>query len=165
MSESYSFEVPGRFTVGAIGEPGQRLFYFQVFADGTEVALKCEKQQAQALADHLATLVAPLTDPEAAAPAPADALPPAELAWPVGGISIGLDEEQRRVLLVFEELVVDEEGNVLDGDAAQLRVRLTVEQVQAFTAQVEVLVAGSRPICRLCEQPMDPSGHACPRLN
>ena len=49
VSESFDLRDIGRFTVGAIGEPGHRVFYFQVFADGTEVAVKCEKQQAQAL--------------------------------------------------------------------------------------------------------------------
>ena len=39
---SWQFERPARFTVGAIGEPGSRLFYFQAFADGSEVAVKCE---------------------------------------------------------------------------------------------------------------------------
>ena len=39
------------------------------------------------------------------------------------------------------------------------------EQVRAFASQVEALAATGRPICRLCEQPIDPDGHACPRLN
>lgn len=57
MSESFDLGEPGRFTVGAIGEPGRRVFYFQAFGDGVEASVKCEKQQAQALADHLIKLL------------------------------------------------------------------------------------------------------------
>ncbi|MBX3287648.1 MAG: DUF3090 family protein, partial [Actinobacteria bacterium] len=60
MSESWEFDQPGRFTAGAIGDPGRRVFYFQVFAEGAEVAVKCEKQQVVALAEHLVNLLADL---------------------------------------------------------------------------------------------------------
>ena len=29
MNESWEFDQPGRFTAGAIGDPGRRVFYFQ----------------------------------------------------------------------------------------------------------------------------------------
>ncbi|MEZ5140207.1 MAG: DUF3090 family protein [Acidimicrobiales bacterium] len=164
MSESYDLERPGRFTVGAIGEPGHRLFYFQGFGTGVEVSVKCEKQQAQALADHLLKLLDDLPgsgDP-ADAPAAAEALPPSELAWAVGSISIGLDREQGEVVVVLEEFVDPEES---DEAPAHLRVRLLPHQVRGLAAQVDALVSSSRPLCRLCERPIDPSGHACPRLN
>lgn len=166
MSESWDFRELGRFTVGAIGEPGRRVFYFQVFADGTEVALKCEKQQAQALAEHLVKLLDDLPQgggPDAIA---AEALPPSELQWAVGSISLGVDQAENRLLVLLEEMLdPDEADDPLTEEPARLRVRLAPDQVRAFAAQVEALVAGSRPLCRLCEAPIDPSGHACPRLN
>lgn len=166
MSESYDFRTPGRFTVGAIGEPGRRVFFFQVFADGAEVAVKCEKQQGQALAEHLVKLLADLPDHEAGPVAPAEALPPAELQWVVGSISLGIDLAERRVLVMLEELLdPGDDDEPMPDEPAQLRVRLTPDQVLAFAAQVEALVSTSRPLCRLCDAPIDPSGHACPRLN
>ena len=42
---------------------------------------------------------------------------------------------------------------------------ITADQVHAYAAQVDALLATSRPLCRLCDAPIDPSGHACPRLN
>lgn len=68
---------------------------------------------------------------------------------------------------MLEELVDpdDTDGGGDPEHPAQLRVHLTPHQVQAFAAQVLALLATSRPICRLCEHPIDPSGHACPRLN
>ncbi|MBT8240175.1 MAG: DUF3090 family protein, partial [Acidimicrobiia bacterium] len=34
-----------------------------------------------------------------------------------------------------------------------------------FIGTAEELMAGGRPPCRLCGQPLDPTGHTCPRLN
>ncbi|MFN8018120.1 MAG: DUF3090 family protein [Acidimicrobiales bacterium] len=166
MSRSFDMNEPGRFTAGALGEPGRRVFFFQVFADGIEAAVKCEKQQAQALAEHLVGLVERLPGPVPGPQLPAEPLPPAELEWVVGSISLGLDEERGRVVVLLEELLDPEEDDDLSAlEPAVMRVALTPAQVLAYAAQVESLVAGSRPLCRLCERPIDPSGHACPRLN
>ena len=165
MSESYDIGRPGRFTVGAIGEPGARTFYFQAFATDGEVSLKCEKEQAAALATHLVKLLADLPGDEAGEAIAAEALPPTDLAWPVGSISIGVDRDAGLVLVVFEEMTEPpDEGEVAD-EPATARMLLSPDQVRGFAAQVEVLVQASRPLCRLCEHPIDPSGHACPRLN
>lgn len=166
------FPEPNRFTVGAIGEPGNRVFYFQLFADGGEINLKCEKQQAVALAERVVSLLADLP----ADPAPTltghvaavEALPPTHIEWPVGSISIGIEWEQSRIVVVFEEMVLvddDEEDLLSSADPAKVQVHLTPEQIRGFAEQVGVLTGQSRPICRLCGQPIDPTGHACPRLN
>jgi uncharacterized repeat protein (TIGR03847 family) len=165
MNESFDLREPGRFTVGAMGEPGQRLFYFQAFAHGTEVAVKCEKQQAQALAEHLMRLVPEL---EGAAPVgvdAAEALPPGELAWIVGSISLGLDRDANRIVVVLEEFPDEEADEPSSLEVAELRVHLTAEQAAAYAAQMQALLEVGRPLCRLCERPIDPTGHACPRLN
>lgn len=166
------FPEPNRFTVGAIGEPGQRVFYFQLFADGDEINLKCEKQQAAALSERVVNLLADLpADPTLALTghvAAVEALPPTEIEWPVGSISIGIEWEQSRIVVVFEEMVLvddDDEDLLSSTDPAKVQVHLTPEQIRGFAEQVAVLTGKSRPICRLCGQPIDPTGHACPRLN
>jgi uncharacterized repeat protein (TIGR03847 family) len=164
--QSWEFDRPGRFTVGTVGEPGRRVFYFQAFAEGSEVTVKCEKQQAVALAEHLVNLLADLPGDEPVDAPPAEALPPADLHWAVGSISIGVDRSDGRLVVVLEELLVDEEEETSpERDPARLRVHLTGEQVRAYASQVASLTASSRPICRLCDRPIDPDGHACPRLN
>lgn len=166
MNESFDLRDPGRFTVGAMGEPGQRLFYFQAFAQGTEVAVKCEKQQAQALAEHLMRLVPELDGPAPVGVSAAEALPPGELAWIVGSISLGLDLEANRIVVVIEEFPDEADDDAPASlEVAELRVHLTAEQAAAYAAQMRALLAAGRPLCRLCERPIDPSGHACPRLN
>ncbi len=164
MNRSWDVRSPGRFTVGAIGEPGARLFYFQVFGDDVEVAVKCEKQQATALAEHLTRLVHELEGPVPDDAPAAEALPPSELAWIVGSISLGLDRSSNRIVVVLEEFP-DPDDDAQSLEVAELRVHLSAVQACAFAAQVHELQSASRPLCRLCEQPIDPNGHACPRLN
>lgn len=166
MSADWQFRTPGAFTVGAMGEPGHRVFYFQAFGDDTEVDVKCEKQQALALAEHLEKLLADLPG-DAVPEVPAvEALPPGDLAFVVGSISVGVDPAEERLVVLFEELVIDpDDDEVFVADPCRLRVHLSKAQVRGFAAQARALVATSRPVCRLCEQPIDPTGHACPRLN
>lgn len=176
MSEPSShfrrFADVSRFTVGAIGEPGSRVFYFQLFGEGSEVDLKCEKQQAAALAERVVDLLADLPADEAAASAEptaaVDALPPTHIEWPVGSISIGVDWERSRIVIVFEEMLIEDEDDetfLASTEPAKVQVHLTPDQIRGFAEQVRVLTGKSRPICRLCGQPIDPTGHACPRLN
>ncbi len=170
MSESFMFDEPRLFTVGCMGEPGHRLFFLQAHGDDTTVTLKCEKQQAGALADFLATILAdlpPATEDER--PSTIESLVPREMAWVAGSMTVGYDEHSDRVLLVIEEVRIeaDDEGGeaVLAEEPANLRVRLTRGQVAAYIDHARTLVAGGRPPCRLCGQPIDPEGHVCPRLN
>lgn len=167
-ARSWEFTRPGHFTAGAVGEPGSRVFYFQAFADGVEVEVKCEKQQVVALADQVVKLLDDMPTEGGRPTGETDAvtaLPPSDLAWVVGSISIGIDRSEGRVVLLFEEIVVDESDGTVSTGPGSLRVHLTVEQVAGFVAQARTLVAESRPLCRLCGRPMDPTGHACPRLN
>ncbi|HKA92582.1 MAG TPA: DUF3090 family protein [Acidimicrobiia bacterium] len=52
----------------------------------------------------------------------------------------------------------DEEGYVA-------RIYATRPQVRAMAAKGAEAVAAGRPLCPLCDMPMDPSGHRCPRWN
>ena len=162
MSESYDMRRCGNFSVGAIGEPGQRLFYFQALGDDREFSLKCEKQQAMALAEHLARLLADLPAEEASS-TPVEPFAPEDLAWTVGSISLGLDRATSQIVVQFEELGLD--GDQDSDELAHFRVRLSRTLAGAYIEQATELLAASRPLCRLCDQPIDPSGHACPRLN
>jgi uncharacterized repeat protein (TIGR03847 family) len=87
--------------------------------------------------------------------------PPLEPAWAVGGIGIStFDEATQRVTLLFEELVAEE-----DEIGATAHLGVTVEQMLALIERGEELVAGGRPNCALCGNPMDPTGHSCPKTN
>ena len=95
--------------------------------------------------------------------------------WVVGSLAVAYEETDRRVLLVAEELVVRPEDE--DDDPVELvdpvdaiepataRFHLTRDQAVAFIRRTTELVAAGRPPCPLCGRPIDPEGHACPKLN
>jgi uncharacterized repeat protein (TIGR03847 family) len=174
MSLNPSFELPRpeRFTAGTVGEPGRRAFFLQALAEGRLVTLKVEKQQVGALAEHLAALLAdlPLPGDDELAAADVDFVEPPGAEWAVGRMGVAWDEGDDRLVLQCEELVpVEEEEEEAEPDPeeepAMARFRLTRAQVLAFVEVARELVAAGRPPCYLCGGPMDPTGHACPRLN
>ncbi len=172
MSESFEFREVTHFTAGAVGEPGARVFYLQAGDVNSYVSVKLEKQQVAALATFLQSVLADLPAPPAEAALPRELIEPALPEWVVGQIAVGVDENDGEVVLVVEEMVIDENDDDEvaipfsdEPEGASLRVHLTIAQAAAFIATSEALMTKGRPPCRLCGQPLDPDGHACPRLN
>jgi uncharacterized repeat protein (TIGR03847 family) len=87
VSEGYDLSTPDRFTVGAIGEPGQRLFLLQCRQGPVRLTLKIEKQQVAALAEYLARIV---RDQDRPGHLPEDVAleEPSEPAWAVGTVGV-----------------------------------------------------------------------------
>jgi uncharacterized repeat protein (TIGR03847 family) len=162
MSASFELPQPDAFTVGAIGDPGQRTFFVQIREGAVCVSLKCEKQQVSALADYLSGLLEDL-QPSATEVVTndLDISEPVIAEWVVGSIGVAYDEPDDRVIVVLEELVDEEAGE----EGATTKIRLTRSQIAAFVELGRELVAAGRPPCRLCGMPMDPDGHVCPRNN
>lgn len=173
MSDSFEFREVTHFTAGAVGEPGQRVFYLQIGDESAMVTVKLEKQQVKALAQFLRGVLDDLPSVPAALAAP-ELISPTVPAWTVGQIAVGVDEADAEVVLVIEELVpesdddpeLEEELGLLDeGDGARIRAHIDVGHAAGFITMSDELMTKGRPPCRLCGQPLDPSGHACPRLN
>ena len=165
MSES--FEVPHAelFTAGAIGPPGQRVFYLQARSDNVVVSLKCEKQQVAALAEYLSGILDDLPPIETdEIPVEAELLEPVIPEWTVGSLAVAWDEQSDRVVLVAEELLSEEETEA-GVDAAKARLRLSREQVVVFIAVAQRLIDAGRPPCPICGGPINRDGHVCPRSN
>jgi uncharacterized repeat protein (TIGR03847 family) len=162
---SFDLDSPAVFTAGTVGEPGQRVFYLQAQGDGQVVTLKLEKQQVGALAEYLSGLLADLpTVDEANVPTLLDLVDPIIPEWTVGTLAVAWDDLNDRMVLVAEELLTEEEVEA-SAAPATARFRVTREQVAGFVERARDLVAGGRPPCPLCGRPLDPEGHACPRLN
>jgi len=161
MSPSFSLEAPDHFSVGAVGPPGERIFYLQGREARTLVTLKCEKEQVRALAEYLAGLLTKLPGGGEGGASDLRLLEPIEAAWAVGAIGVGYDQEGDRILVEASELL--EEGS--EAEPAAARFRITRGQAAAFVAQAEELMKAGRPVCPVCNAPKDPSGHVCPRSN
>ena len=176
MSESFDLEAPDHFTAGAVGAPGQRVFYVQARQAGRVITLKAEKEQVGGLAEYLQGLLA--KSPVASEEMPPDLglLEPLNPVWAIGAVGVGYDERGDRVLVVANELVEreddedEEEGHAEAGggdkpEGATARFRVTRAQAARFVERARALMKASRPTCQVCGGPIDPGGHLCPRRN
>lgn len=165
MSTSYELPRPDVFTAGTVGPPGRRVFYLQVRDDDLTVTLRCEKQQVAALAEYFGGLLEDLEPaPFGVASSDLTLAEPIEEIWTVGAIGVAYDEPSDRIIVVLEEITELDEDEV-DEAGASVRVHLSRAQVAAFVRHSRELVASGRPPCRFCGLPIDPDGHACPRMN
>jgi uncharacterized repeat protein (TIGR03847 family) len=156
----HEFDAPDRFTVGTVGEVGNRTFLMQCWQRTVVLTLKLEKNQVAMLASYLARIVRELGRP-GALPTDLDLQfdPDDEPNWVVGTIGVSYDEPADRLVVVAQELVAEGE----EGDVA--RIAVTREQAAAFAIRATQLAEAGRPPCPLCGLPRDPSGHDCPRTN
>ena len=178
------FTSPDHFTAGAIGPPGERVFFLQAREGTSVLTLKCEKEQVRALAEFLARLLAGLGSGPEPAPADLELVEPVEPAWDVGALGAGYDETEGRVIVEAREVTVADETDEESGegeteqevapddeppppaaDQAVARFRLTRAQAASFVARARAIVAAGRPLCPVCNGPIDPTGHVCARAN
>ena len=85
-------------------------------------------------------------------------------------IGLGFDPEREMVLIELREHSSDddEEEEVSDDELEEgyvARIYATRSQVRAMAARGAEAVSAGRPLCPLCDMPMDPAGHRCPRWN
>jgi uncharacterized repeat protein (TIGR03847 family) len=165
------------FTAGAVGKPGRREFFLQVRVGPDRINVKCEKQQAAALAQYLRRL---LNDLPPASDKPVGGAmqmtPPEGVAFVLGPIGLAYERDRDRFLVQLEEMVVsaDEDDDEVevedededdDSDRRRIRLFLSRSQATAFVEHTEAIVAAGRPTCMWCNGPIDPDGHPCPRMN
>lgn len=178
----FVYDPPERFVAGTVGEPGSRAFFLQARSGPRVTSVALEKEQVALLAERLEELLDEIvrrTGGSTSVPAavPADMTDNDPLDQPileefrVGSLALAWDESHARI--VIEAGAVTEAENpaepLSDDPTAEapdvLRVRLTGGQARAFAARAQAVVAAGRPPCPLCELPLDPQGHICPRQN
>ena len=165
MAEPYDMNPCDRITVGTLGEPGNRTFYLQGVQGLESYAVLIEKQQATALALALEETLAKLEDDYELRPARADRVAardlemqlPVEERFRVTSLGIGYESGSNMVVISCEGADFE--------DVATVRYWITRDQAATLIRHARSIIAGGRPICPLCGQPMDPDGHSCPRQN
>jgi uncharacterized repeat protein (TIGR03847 family) len=146
-----------RFAGGAIGEPGKRVFMLEVVTVGEAVAYVIEKLQVAALAEEAQRLLRERGLIGAGLSLePGGVHAETAVAFRVGGMELGIDEESEVVNLVLHST---EESD----DAVEYE--LTLAQLDAFAREALAVVASGRPACPRCGLAMDPDGHNCPYSN
>lgn len=172
------FDPPDRFTAGAIGEPGSRVFHLQAIGGGIAATVIVEKSQVAVLARRIAEMLKDLSEGGSVAlPAESAGLgrrtpqlaEPLDPAFRVGTIALAWDPSVKRLILEFRDDMGEEasEAPAPINDAPigpdVLRVSLTAESALRFAEQALQLAAAGRQPCPNCGAPLDPNGHTCAR--
>ena len=169
MSDSHDLYDAERVTVGTIGPTGKRVFLLQGRQGSLMITVKLEKAQVAALSQYLAKVLEELPDP-GILPVDLDLEEPLDAAWVVGTLGLSYDSAADRIVLLAEEAVPEDEEDegieeVEEPPASMARFTITREQAAALAIKGTELVEAGRPPCPLCGNPLDPSGHVCPRTN
>lgn len=176
----FVFDPPERFVAGTVGQPGDRTFYLQAAGAGRVVSVALEKVQVQVLADRLEELLDTVrrqTGVDVLAgttgvledTAPLDV--PLEEEFRVGTMGLAWETDAERCVVEALAQPADEDQATVEplSDETEgpdaLRVRLTADMVRSFIVRAQRVVAAGRPPCPLCNLPLDPEGHICPRQN
>lgn len=178
----FVYDPPERFVAGTVGEPGSRSFFLQARSGRRVTSVGLEKEQVALLAERLEELLDEIvrrTGGGTAVPAaaPADLADTEPLEQPileefrVGSLALAWDEPHGKIVIEAGAITEDENPAepLSDDQTAEapdaLRVRLTGGQARAFAARAQAVVSAGRPPCPLCDLPLEPEGHVCPRQN
>ena len=157
-------------TTDAIGKPGERVFYIQAKTSDQVVSLLVEKVQIQTLALGVDQFLAEISNryPDLQ-PASSEfkeedmyIQPPVDPLFRVGELGLGYDAESGLIVLVARE--VPEEGANPE-ESGVVRFWCTRSQLSALCAWGVELTNRGRPLCPQCGEPMEPTGHFCPKKN
>ena len=170
------FDFVDVITSGAIGEPGRRTFYIQARAGARTVTIRSEKQQVAAIGKYLRRALAHLPVPEGQPPRSVMQLvEPIQEAFVLGAIALEFNRTNDEFVLHLKEFAplaqgddedeFDEDEDDEEAAGARARVSMTRAQAMAFCDNADRIVSAGRPDCELCELPINPDGHFCPRMN
>lgn len=174
----HGFDWPDRFVVGTVGSPGSRTFFLQARSGADLVSVAVEKEQSAALADRidevLDELMAEDGNPFSVPPVAPDGLADHEpLDEPVaeqfraGAMGLGWDPSTAQIVVeafpvLDVEAEADEDGVVEIDPPEALVVRIPVGSARAFAKRTREVVSSGRPLCPLCQTPMEPGAdHVC----
>lgn len=138
-------------TIGTVGPKGRRVFYLQAGQGDQVVSMIIEKEQSWALSEAIKELIDDLDDRYGKVPAPPssdmDLRDPIEPMFRVSQMGLGYDEDQDRVVLVAQELVLrSEEIDLPDPDDLQpsvVRIWCTRSQMRALSDHaIDVVKSG-----------------------
>lgn len=183
MSE-HVFDPPERCVAGSVGPPGGRTFFVQATDGHRVMTVSLEKEQVRLLGASLVELLDDVAGPDGTEDAAATFVDNAPLDAPfeddfrVQRLSVAWEAGQRKVVLEAHDRPDVEDLVELQGDGEEeadfpwsgmppqsLKVVLEPARARAFALRCAASLDGGRPSCPFCGQPLDPSGHICPRAN
>lgn len=164
---TYDLDSVQHITAGAVGEPGNRVFYVQARQQSQLLTLIAEKEQVRALANAIDRLLDELAEKDPRISTTDDMLikdmsleEPLDEDFRIAQMGLGYDSERDMVVLVIQGYLEDIENEVILARLAATRV-----QMRALSIHATRVVEAGRPICGNCGRPIDPDGHFCPERN
>ena len=158
-------------TTDAIGQPGQRVFYIQAQSADNTLTVVVEKVQIQTLALGVEDFLSEVSQryPDLAAVSPEydetrmHIQPPVDPLFRVGELGLAYDSDSDMAVLVVREIINAESQT--QEDASVIRFWCTRSQLAAMGRWGLEVSGRGRPVCPLCGQPIEASGHFCPKRN
>ena len=170
----FDFDTPDRFVAGVVGEPGARAFYLQARQGGALVSIGLEKTQVAALAGRMSELLDTVEGLSGELPAGVarDDQPleePTVELFRVGLMALAWDATAEQIVIEAQPLGDETElGAVPERSPTApdlFRVRVEPARARDFIRRAAAIVAAGRPACPFCGQPLEATGHFCPKTN
>ena len=172
MADVIEFDPVDGIVAGAFGQPGARTFVIQARKGSALLSVLVEKEQVALLATEAGQFLDRIDDDEPDDDDDDDVVsdPPIEdePLFRARLIGIGYDPERHLVLIELRETATEDEESppaLEDSEGRIARLYATRAQVRAMVEIGAQAVEAGRPRCDLCDFPMDPDGHICPRWN
>jgi uncharacterized repeat protein (TIGR03847 family) len=170
-------------TADAIGQPGKRVFYIQGRKGEQVITVIVEKVQIQTLAlgvDEFLSEISKRFPDMLEASGEFDEpvmriFPPVDPLFRVGELALAYDSDGDLAILIAREVVSSEESpqdpddpdedQDSEEESSVVRFWCTRSQLLAMCRWGLDVTGRGRPVCPYCGQPMEPSGHFCPKRN
>jgi uncharacterized repeat protein (TIGR03847 family) len=163
------FDPPERFVAGTVGPPGGRTFFLQASGGGRLVSVSLEKVQVTVLADRVNELLDAHAEGTATEPVgggDTDPLAtPIEDEFRVDTLALAWDPARNVVVIECHDQDPEEVEEAEEAAVQTLRVVLSPPAARSFARRCGSVISAGRPSCPFCGQPLDPTGHICPRAN
>lgn len=160
----YEVDLPEvqRATIGAVGEPGARVFLLQAQHAGEQFTFVIEKTHALSFgqADRaMAIQLGPPKRTQGPGEVAMELDATQEPLWRVGQIDLNYDNDTNKVNMVLHEATPEE----TQGRSA--RIALSRGEFSSMAQKGIEVASQGRPVCPQCGNPMDPDGHWCVASN
>jgi uncharacterized repeat protein (TIGR03847 family) len=163
VSPVYDFGNALSIDAEAVGEPGQRRFRLLVLGSNGSASIWMEKEQLAGIAAWVQEMLTSLEEERPDSAPDVEPLPMPEQAdvdFRAVQIALGYAEDQDLFAIQAFDQAIEAEN-----PTPTFRCFISRGQARVLSSKILQLVAAGRPLCPLCDLPIDPSGHQCIRGN
>lgn len=146
----------------ALGNPGQRTFHLLVESKNCNAVIWLEKEQLFELALTLKELIATVPENSTVASPITESHEdpvPQHIEFKLGRLGLGYDKNTGWFTIEAHD------DQSIDKDLPKTRIWVRKNLLSDFSEQALRICAAGRPLCVLCDKPIEPNGHKCARAN